>query len=682
MLAIVQILILLHTINRCWGNVGGDLYEQAKKIAAEKQSENEQLQAIYNTSVDYTRMINNERTPPTSDNLKADILLQFQYLVRDRGYCKRQTFQDCVGNYGKNIPKEDKCPARLGDCNEKSKFAPIGGYCNNLKNPNLGRANTAYIHLLKAVYSDGISKIRKAVSGEELPSPRLIGNMLSDPSFENNYSNEVLSDTNNIMGLMFGQLLTHDSSSRLAYNVKGGNVPGPRCCTLSNSGPLNPQYTNPNCIPVDIPKNDPFYSEVGVRCQSYIRMARTFDHDCKISYVQTDQVSSYLDLSIIYSESPNTLTTLRTNSSGLLRTNSKNILPQSGTIYVAGDRRVNQTPMLALLHSLFFRLHNTIAKNLASVNPKWNDNDLFFNSRRLSIAIYQSIVYNEWLPLFIGKRVCELRKLKCGGKTKIACDKYDSRIDPSTSVEFAHAAFRFFHRIIPSTFQMIDNRNQLVGHLFLSDVLLNGNATILQDKYDDLLNGMLKQTIAYVSPMHTPQIRDLTAKVPYKGHQVGTDQFLNDLMRGRDSGTAPFVDFIDYCLSKKINKWSDLRSYFKDKEYRALRNLYKDVRDIDLLVGILLETHPKNRIGQIGACIIADQYHRLRYGDRFFYSNPTNPNKFTAAQLSEIENTTFTKVLCLVTNSSSIPYQAFVTSSLTNPIYICEKTFNFGLFKA
>lgn len=101
----------------------------------------------------------------------------------------------------------------------------------------------------------------------------------------------------------------------------------------------------------------------------------------------------------------NKLATLRTNSSGLLLTNSKNILPQNNNRYIAGSGAVNQTPMIALLHSLFHRLHNTIAKNLANINPKWSDDELFFNSRRLNIAIYQSIVYNEWLPLFIGSTI-------------------------------------------------------------------------------------------------------------------------------------------------------------------------------------------------------------------------------------------------------------------------------------
>lgn len=123
-------------------------------------------------------------------------------------------------------------------------------------------------------------------------------------------------------------------------------------------------------------------------------------------------------------------------------------------------------------------------------------------------------------------------------------------------------------------------------------------------------------------------MRNLFGKVSYKGAQVGVDLFLVDLMRSRDSGIAPFVDYIKFYSSKKIESWIDIKHYFKDQEYKVLRKLYKNVRDIDLYVGLLLEPHTKNRIGRIGSYIIADQYHRLRYGDRFFYSNPKRPNKF------------------------------------------------------
>lgn len=96
--------------------------------------------------------------------------------------------------------------------------------------------------------------------------------------------------------------------------------------------------------------------------------------------------------------------------------------------------------------------------------------------------------------------------MTCGGKTKIKCDKYDIRIDPSTTVEYANAAFRFFHKNIPKTFKMFDNNNQFVGELILTDYIFR-NTSILQERYDDLLNGMLKQTIDYVSPMYNTEVQ-------------------------------------------------------------------------------------------------------------------------------------------------------------------------------
>lgn len=70
--------------------------------------------------------------------------------------------------------------------------------------------------------------------------------------------------------------------------------------------------------------------------------------------------------------------------------------------YITGDIRYSQTTMLALLHALFFRMHNVIARNLQAVNLHWTDEQLFQESRRLNIAIYQYILYYEWLPLVLG----------------------------------------------------------------------------------------------------------------------------------------------------------------------------------------------------------------------------------------------------------------------------------------
>lgn len=113
-------------------------------------------------------------------------------------------------------------------------------------------------------------------------------------------------------------------------------------------------------------------------------------------------ISSYVDLSIIYSDDEVTVHELRSFNGGLFKL-YKNILPRSGDTYTGGDPRVTQTAQLALVHSLCYRLHNFIAENLMAIKRNWNDEQLFSESRRITIAIYQSVIYNEWLPAYIGK---------------------------------------------------------------------------------------------------------------------------------------------------------------------------------------------------------------------------------------------------------------------------------------
>ena len=54
------------------------------------------------------------------------------------------------------------------------------------------------------------------------------------------------------------------------------------------------------------------------------------------------------------------------------------------------------------MHTLMMREHNRIASNLKVVNPKWDDDKLFNEARRLLLGIYQHIVYSQWIPATIG----------------------------------------------------------------------------------------------------------------------------------------------------------------------------------------------------------------------------------------------------------------------------------------
>lgn len=51
----------------------------------------------------------------------------------------------------------------------------------------------------------------------------------------------------------------------------------------------------------------------------------------------------------------------------------------------------------------FYRNHNLIAKQLAEVNPHWDDETLFQTARDINIAFQQNMYFYEWLPAVMGE---------------------------------------------------------------------------------------------------------------------------------------------------------------------------------------------------------------------------------------------------------------------------------------
>ena len=45
--------------------------------------------------------------------------------------------------------------------------------------------------------------------------------------------------------------------------------------------------------------------------------------------------------------------------------------------FLAGDPRVNEQTVLAMVHTLFVREHNRVAAELGKINPHWDDETIF-----------------------------------------------------------------------------------------------------------------------------------------------------------------------------------------------------------------------------------------------------------------------------------------------------------------
>lgn len=53
------------------------------------------------------------------------------------------------------------------------------------------------------------------------------------------------------------------------------------------------------------------------------------------------------------------------------------------------------------------REHNRIARALKKINPKWEDQVLFEETRRIVVAQVQHVTYTEYLPTLLGSCVLD-----------------------------------------------------------------------------------------------------------------------------------------------------------------------------------------------------------------------------------------------------------------------------------
>lgn len=136
---------------------------------------------------------------------------------------------------------------------------------------------------------------------------------------------------------------------------------------------------------------------------------------------------------------------------------------------MAGDGRVNEVLDLTVLHNLFLREHNRIAGVLLQMNPQWNDELTFQETKRIVIAQMQHIIYNEFLSLIIGPKAYNHFDLNLSDDF---VDTYNPNVDVSILNEFATAAYRL-HSLVAGTLNLRNSRNRLVGRVPLRDQFNN-----------------------------------------------------------------------------------------------------------------------------------------------------------------------------------------------------------------
>jgi hypothetical protein len=537
-----------------------------------------------------------------------------------------------------------------------SGFRSIDGTNNNVANPTWGSSGIDLLRVSPAAYADGIS----APSLANDPSARVISDTLNNQADPNNPSQDLVTiDQNSLsdFGYAWGQFIDHDMD-----------------LTPTNSG-------ESLSIPAD--PNDP--SQMGN--QTFERSS--FDPSTGTSTSnprqQVNAVTSFLDLSQVYGSSAALADALRTHSGGLLKTSPGNMLPYDNSTYftpdqltlihmandsqavstqdlfVTGDVRGNENVELTALQTLFVRNHNRIASELQKEHPDWTDEQLYQEARKLNIAEYQQITYNYYLPDLLGRNALP------------RYTGYNANVNPAIATEFSTIAFRFGHSLLSGGIERHDNNGQ--------DALANDPAgaaiSLATDFFDPNVlnpNGVVDPLTGHISTDIGPILKadadgnanadDLLAINDVRNLLFGNggltdnglDLIARDVERARDDGIGSYNQVrVAYGLPA-VTSFAQITGNVTVQQ--ELQKAYGSVDKIDPFEGGLAEDHaPGSDMGPLFTRILADQFTRLRDGDRFFYLNESfNPDELNIIQ----QENTLAKVIEANTGVTNLQNDVFL----------------------
>ncbi|WP_404306882.1 peroxidase family protein [Neorhodopirellula lusitana] len=494
-----------------------------------------------------------------------------------------------------------------------SDIRSIDGTGNNLANPDYGSADTELLRVADNDYADGISE----PTGEDRPSAREISNTLSaaDPDGTTN--------DRNLSSFVFawGQFLDHDIDLSLEPEDEADAI----------------------SFDIEVPDGDALFDPFNTGEETISLTRSGFAEGTGTSTdnpaEQVNSITAWVDGSQVYGSDQATSDSLREFVGGRLLITDDGLLPtdENGSI-MAGDIRAAENVVLTSMQALFVREHNRLADEISAANPDLTDEEVFQEARTIVIAEMQSITYNEYLPALLGEDALP------------EYTGYDSSVNPAIANEFSTAAFRFGHTTLNDEFRLVGNDGEDVDEpISLANAFFTPE-TLEETGIDSFLKYASATLSQEVDLEVVDSLRNFLFGAPGSG---GLDLVSLNIQRGRDHGLADFNSTrVAYGLDA-AESFADITS---DVDVQAkLEALYGTVDNIDLWVGLLAEDHTDDgSLGETATTIIADQFERIRDGDRLFYANT-----MSNSEIREIENTSLADIIEMNTNLDSLQENVF-----------------------
>ncbi|XP_013400047.1 peroxidase isoform X2 [Lingula anatina] len=545
-------------------------------------------------------------------------------------------------------------------CDANSKYRTITGECNNLQHPTWGESFTPLLRLISADYGDGVGTLRRAKSGADLPNTRTVSHVLHKP----------VSDADEFATLAvmtFGQFLDHDLDlTPITKLIRDGNKTAKVVCGADNCATGDGDLAA--CSPVKVLPGDPVAGAKS--CFKFVRSSTIALEECRVGpREQPNVITAYLDLSLVYGNKEEEAQSLRDEDASrgklkmlthpfnpslkpLLPTRDFDMCKNANDIvkcFKTGDPRVNEHVGLMSHHTLWAREHNRIEEELHKHNPHWDGERLYQEARKINWAQFQYIVYNEYLPVILGKST--MRKYNLNLLNTGFFSGYNPQSDARISNVFSTSAFRFGHSQIPDTHRRTSVDHRIIGdHKF--STLFNDPTLMYAGNdggVDAIVLGAIDQKTEHTDHHMSPEVGiHLFAETP---SGIGTDLSMLNIQRGRDHGIPGYNYWREYCGGNRATTFAEFGRGPREFRLSAsviaqLQSLYEHPDDVDSWSGGLLETRlPGAKVGPTFACLIGEQFQRLRTGDRFWFEND-HAHGFTRDQLNCIRLTSMARIIC------------------------------------
>jgi hypothetical protein len=503
----------------------------------------------------------------------------------------------------------------------------ITGVGNNLGNPSWGAVNVNLLRYVASAYADG----RSAAAGPSRPNPRSLSNALSTQDESAPENNRQMSD----FLYVFGQFLDHD----IGLSTTGGES-----------------------LPIAVPSGDPFFdpSGSGTKQMPFSRSSFNASSGSSNPRQQTNTITAFIDGSQVYGSDAARASALRSFSGGKLKTSAGNLMPLNteglpnandahlvpdSQLFLGGDVRSNENVELTAIQTLFLREHNRQAASIAANNRSLSDEQIYQQARRVVIAELQAITYNEFLPALLGRGAMPGYR------------GYRPNVNPGISNEFSTAAFRFGHSMLDGEIGRLNNDGSDTpqGPIPLRNAFFNPTVfeTSLPDHQGDIdpfLKSAASGNTQEVDLMIVDDVRNFLFGAPGSG---GFDLAALNIQRGRDHGLADYNTVRAAYGLPRVTSFAQISS--KPSTASALEAAYGSVSNIDLWAGGLAEDHTaRGSLGPLFTRIVANQFARLREGDRFYYEN-----SLRGRQLDQLRRTTLSSVIRANTALTTIQPNAF-----------------------